>query len=102
MTSNRAGRPSRARQTVEQRSAAPLLWLHQLPAWLLPLLAVGLLIAGLAAGGWGGAIALAGLAAVLGWLAALSWPRLSGQGRLLRVISVGCVLLVAVLRGLRG
>lgn len=86
---------------MEQRSAAPLLWLHQLPAWLLPLLAVGLLIAGLAAGGWGGAAALAGLAAVLGWLAALSWPRLSGQGRLLRVISVGCVLLVAVLRGLR-
>jgi hypothetical protein len=92
--------PDRARQAIEQRSAAPLLWLHQLPAWLLPLLAVGLLVAGLAIGGLGGAIALAGLAVVLGWLAALSWPRLSAPGRLLRVMSVGCVLLLAVLRGM--
>ena len=91
---------SPARASIEQRSATPLLWLHQLPAWLLPVLAVVLLVTGLAAGGWGGAIALCGLAAVLGWLAVLSWPRLSAQGRLLRLAVVAAVLVVAVLRAL--
>jgi Family of unknown function (DUF6703) len=77
-----------------------LLWMHQLPAWLPPVLAVALLVIGLAVSGWGGAIALAGLAAVLGWLAMLSWPRLSAQGRLLRLASVAVALAVAVVRGL--
>ena len=91
---------SPARASIEQRSATPLLWLHQLPAWLLPVLAVALLVIGLAVGGWGGAIALCGLAAVLGWLAVLSWPRLSAQGRVLRVAAVAAVLVVALLRAL--
>lgn len=91
-----------ARQAIEQRSATTLLWLHQLPRWLLPVLAAALLVTGLAVGGWGGAIALLGVAAVLGWLAAVSWPRLPAQGRLLRVCAVGLVVLAAVLRGLRG
>ena len=88
------------RSSLEQRSATPLLWLHQLPRWTLPVLAVVLLVAGLAAGGWGGAVALCGLAAVLGWLAVLSWPRLPRQGRLLRVIVVAAVLAIAVVRAL--
>jgi hypothetical protein len=91
---------SPARASIEQRSATPVLWLHQLPTWLLPLLAVALLVTGLAVSGWGGAAALAGLAVVLGWLAALSWPRLSTQGRLLRLATVAAVLVVAVLRGM--
>ncbi len=91
---------SPARASIEQRSATPLLWLHQLPAWLLPVLAVVLLVTGLAVGGWGGAIALCGLAGVLGWLAVLSWPRLSAQGRLLRLATVAAVLVVALLRAL--
>jgi hypothetical protein len=91
---------SPARASVEQRSATPLLWLHQLPAWLLPVLAVALLVTGLAVGGWGGAIALGGLAVVLGWLAMLSWPRLPARGKLLRLSAVAVVVLVAVLRGL--
>ena len=77
-----------------------MLWLHQLPTWLLPLLAVALLVTGLAVSGWGGAVALAGLAVVLGWLAALSWPRLPAQGRLLRLGAVAAVLVVAILRGM--
>ena len=93
---------SPARRTVEQRSATPLLWLHQLPRWLAPVLAVALLVTGLAAGEWAGAVALAGLAVVLAWLASLSWPHLSAQGRLLRVAVIGLVLLVAVFRGLHG
>ncbi len=92
--------PSPARASIEQRSATSLLWLHQLPTWLLPVLAVALLVTGLAVGGWGGAIALGGLAVVLGWLALLSWPRLPAQGRLLRLAAVAVVLVIAVLRGL--
>jgi hypothetical protein len=91
---------SPTRASVEQRSATPLLWLHQLPTWLLPVLAVALLVAGLAVSGWGGAAALAGLAVVLGWLALLSWPRLSAHGRLLRMAAVAAVLVIAVVRGM--
>lgn len=91
---------SPARASIEQRSATPLLWLHQLPVWLPPLLAVALLVTGFSEPGWGGAIALCGVAAVLGWLAALSWPRLSAQGRLLRLAAVAAVLAVAVIRAL--
>jgi len=115
VSSTRPGRPPRplprgdslftpdateSRQALEHRSATFLLWLHQLPVWLPPVLAAGLLVAGLAIGGVGGAIALGALAVVLGWLAALSWPRLSAQNRLLRVAVVGAVLVVAVIRGL--
>jgi hypothetical protein len=93
---------SPGRQAVEQRSATPLLWLHQLPVWLLPVLAIGLMVTGFAVKGIGGAIALVVLAVILGWLAAVSWPRLSAQSRLLRVIVVGAVLAAAVVRGLHG
>jgi hypothetical protein len=93
---------SPGRQAVEQRSATPLLWLHQLPVWMLPVLAVGLLVAGFAVKGIGGAIALVVLAVILGWLAAVSWPRLSAQSRLLRVVVVAAVLAAAAFRGLHG
>jgi hypothetical protein len=92
--------PSPARASVEQRSATTLLWLHQLPAWLPPVLAVALLLIGLAAGGWAGAIALFVLAAALGWLAIVSWPRLSAKGRVLRLAVVAAVAAIAVLRAL--
>jgi hypothetical protein len=78
-----------------------MLWLHQLPAWLIPVLAVVLLVTGLAVGGWGGAVALFALAAGLGWLAIVSWPRLPIAGRLLRIAVVGVVVVAALLRGLR-
>jgi hypothetical protein len=91
---------SPARQALERRSATSLLWLHQLPAWLLPVLAAGLLVAGFAMGGVGGAVALCGLAVVLGWLAAVSWPRLSAQGRLLRVFVVAAVVAIALVRAI--
>ncbi len=93
---------SPARASIEQRSATPLLWLHQLPAWLLPVLAVALLVTGLAVAGWAGAVALCVLASVLGWLAAVTWPRLTAPGRVLRVAMIGVVLAAAVLRGLHG
>jgi uncharacterized protein DUF6703 len=93
---------SPGRQAVEQRSATPLLWLHQLPVWVLPVLAIGLMVAGFAVKGIGGAIALVALALILCWLAAVSWPRLSAQSRLLRVVVVGAVLAAAAVRGLHG
>jgi hypothetical protein len=77
-----------------------LLWLHQLPVWLLPLLAVALLVTGLAVHGLAGAIALSGLAAALAWLAAISWPHLTPQARLLRVVVVCLVAAGAVYRAL--
>jgi hypothetical protein len=92
---------SRARQSVEQRSAAPLLFLRQLPPWLLPLILVVLLIAGLAWHGVVSAIALCGVAVVLGWLALLSWPRLSPAGRLGRTLVITLVLVVAVIQAVR-
>ena len=77
-----------------------MLWLHQLPPWLLPVLAVALLVTGLAVSGWGGAIALIAVAGLLGWLAAVSWPRLSARGRLARVLAVAAVIVFAIVRAL--
>jgi O-antigen ligase len=70
---------------LERRSAVPLVFLSRLPRWLPPLLLAALLIVALAAQGWLGALATGLLMVVLGWLAYLSWPRLSTPGRLLRV-----------------
>jgi hypothetical protein len=92
---------SRARQQAERRSAKPLLFLHQLPTWVAPLVLVGLLIAGLAVRGPGGAAALCGVAAVLGWLATLSWPQLSATGRLGRILGIAVVLALAGLQAAR-
>ncbi|HEY5359454.1 MAG TPA: DUF6703 family protein [Streptosporangiaceae bacterium] len=89
---------SRARQSVERRSAAPLLFLRQLPVWLMPLVLVVLLIAGLAVHGIAGALALCGVALVLGWLALVSWPRLSPAGRLARILVLALVLVGAVIQ----
>ena len=91
---------SPTREALERRSATSLLWLHQLPTWLLPVLAAGLLVVGLVIGGVGGAVALGGLAVMLGWFAAVSWPRLSANGRLLRVAVIGAVLAIGVFRAL--
>jgi hypothetical protein len=60
-----------------------------------------LLIAGLAVKGPGGGAALCGVALVLGWLAALSWPQLSAGGRAGRVVAVLIVLGLAGLQAAR-
>jgi len=92
---------SPARQAAERRSARPLIYLHQLPTWVAPLVMVALLVAGLAVKGPGGAVALFGVAAVLGWLASISWPRLSASGRLGRILGIGLVLALAGLQAVR-
>jgi hypothetical protein len=83
------------RRTVERWSAAPLVFLHQLPRWVLPLALVGLLIAGMIGTGWVGASALLVLAALLGWLAYLSWPSTPLSGRLLRIAAFILLVLLA-------
>src|ERR1700739_954865 len=83
-----------ARRRIERSSARPLVWLHPQPVWFPPVLVGGPLILGLAAPGGLGAAALVLVAAFLGWLASLSWPRLAPAGRLLRLASVAAVLIV--------
>jgi hypothetical protein len=92
---------SDARRTLEQSSARPLVLLHQLPVWVVPLLLAALLIAGLAVPGWIGAVALVLVAAFLGWLAAVSWARLTPSGRLLRVAAIAGLLVVAGIQAVR-
>jgi hypothetical protein len=76
---------------VERSSAKPLVLLHQLPAWLPPLVMLALLIAGLALPGWIGATALVLVAVLLGWLGYMSWPALA----------IACVLALAVIQAVR-
>jgi hypothetical protein len=84
------------RETAERRSAAPLLYLRQLPPWTVPVLSAVLLVAGLAIRGPGGAVALALLVLLLGWLACLSWPRLNPAGRMVRVLLLAALAALAV------
>ena len=69
--------------------------------WLVPLVLAGLLVTGLAVPGWLGALALVLVAAFLGWLAALSWPRLGPATRLLRVAAIVGLLVIAGIQAVR-
>ncbi len=116
MSTNRGGRQKRPlppgqalftpgatglRQSVERRSAAPLAYLRQLPALVPALVLAGLLVAGLAVRGPVGAAALCCLAAALGWLAFVSWPRLASGGRLGRAAAIACLLVLAAVQAAR-
>jgi hypothetical protein len=79
----------------------PLLYLGQLPRWVPGTVLAAAFVAGLAMGGWAGAVALCAVAAALGWLAYLSWPRLPRSGRLGRMITIGALLGLAVLLATR-
>ena len=92
---------SDARRSLERSSARPLVMLHQLPVWVLPIVLAGLLVTGLAVPGWLGAVALVLVAAFLGWLAALSWPRLGPGTRLLRVAAIVGLLVIAGIQAVR-
>jgi hypothetical protein len=86
---------------MERRSAAPLLFLRQLPAWLIPVLFAVLVFGGLIVRGPAGAVLLLLAAIFLGWLAAVSWPRLTPLGRAGRSAIVALVLVGAVIEALR-
>jgi len=72
------------RRAVERRSATLLVFLYQLPRWILPIVMVALLLA-----------VLPVLAFIL-WLAYLSWPSLGTVARLMRVALGAFVTLLAL------
>ncbi|MEW9534513.1 DUF6703 family protein [Microbispora sp. NPDC049125] len=86
------------RRSVEQRSAAPLVFLFQLPRWLVPLAMVVLLLGGLVLPDWRGAVVVAPVLVFVVWLAYLSWPSLRPSGRLLRVALVTFLVLLTATR----
>ncbi|MQA98339.1 MAG: hypothetical protein GEV11_28455 [Streptosporangiales bacterium] len=90
-----------ARAAVERRSATPLLYLHQMPRWVMPVLLAALMLAGLAARGPVGALALTLVAAFLGWLGYLSWPSLTPGKRAIRLITTVALLGLAVVQLVR-
>ena len=92
---------SPSREAMERRSAAPLVFLRQLPPWLIPVLFAVLVFGGLTVRGPLGGVLLALAAVFLGWLAAVSWPRLSPGGRAGRTAVVAGILVVAVIVALR-
>jgi hypothetical protein len=85
------------RRRVEQRSSAALSRLSRFPTWLPLVVVLALTVAGLTIRGPLGALFLLVLAAVIGLLCYLSWPVLSGNARLVRVL-VLALLLAAVIR----
>jgi Family of unknown function (DUF6703) len=89
------------RRGIERRSAAPLVFLHGLPKWVLPLALLAALIAGFTVPGAAGGAALAAVAVILGWWAYLSWPMLAAPARLLRCATIVAVLAIAVIQVVR-
>jgi glycerol-3-phosphate acyltransferase PlsY len=86
------------RRRIERRSAAPLVFLHDLPKWILPLVLLAALIVGFTVRGWIGGAALAAIAVFLGWFSYLSWPSLAASGRLLRGVVIAAVLALAIIQ----
>lgn len=80
------------------RSQLLLARLHALPRLTVPALVLVLTVAGLMAPPVIGVACLVVLAAFLGWLASLGWPRLDPTGRLLRVLVVGLLVGAAIAR----
>ena len=87
-----------ARATLERLSVGPLLVMHSLPGWLVPLLLAVLLLVGLGLPfAWAGLVLLVP-GVFLGWLLALSWPVIGTFGRIMRLVVVVAIIGVAVLR----
>ncbi len=92
---------SPTRQATERYSARLLLFLHQLPSWVAPVVLAVLLVAGLAVKGPGGAVALCTVAVVIGWLGSVSWPRLTASSRAGRLLAIAVVVGVAAYQATR-
>jgi len=89
------------RQSIERLSLRPAAYLRALPRWLPPAVIALLFVGGLAVRGWGGAVMLLIVTAFLAWLAALSWPGLQPQTRLLRVVALAALLALCAWQALR-
>lgn len=80
------------RASVERRSATLLVFLHRLPRWVPLVLMLALLTAALLIKGVLGAVFLVALAAILVWLAFVSWPMLKPGDRAFRILAIVVVL----------
>ena len=93
---------SPSRRDAFERVSFPLLQtLHSLPRWLVVVTPAILLFVGLVASGpfrWIGGLLLLFTAALLGWLTALSWPRVAGAQKFIRVVIVLALVGMAVLK----
>jgi len=86
------------RREVERRSATLLVFLSHQPKLLVPLVSLLLLIGGLALPNVLGAVCLALLALLVGWLTYLSWPVVVGPARAVRMATLGLLLVLIVSR----
>ena len=80
---------------MERFSARPLVFLTQLPRWVLLLVVLGLLVSGFAVPGLIGRSPAAG-GHPLGWLAYLSWPSINTSGRAGRIVALACMVVIVV------
>ncbi|MGI5203092.1 DUF6703 family protein [Spirillospora sp. CA-108201] len=96
----RGERATGLRAAVERRSAAPVVFLHRMPRWVLLAAVFALLVVGMAGSGWVAAAGLLVLAAALGWFAYLNWPSLDGSGRVLRLAALAVLVGFALGRGI--
>lgn len=72
-----------------------LVLLHRLPRWVPLMLMLALLMAALLLKGVLGAVFLVALAAILVWLAFMSWPALRPGDRAFRILTIVLVLVGA-------
>ena len=86
------------RSQVERTSRPLLLRLHAWPRPVLPLVTLVLVMAGVLAPAAVGLVALLVVALFVSWIAYLSWPTVSGPGRLVRVAMVGLLVVLALTR----
>lgn len=90
------------RRRIEAASVPVLRRLAGYPRWLLAAV-VGLLLAvALVTGRWWSTLLLVPVLAVLGWLAYLAWPRLSGGERAVRLIVLGALTAWLLVRAAGG
>lgn len=90
--------PSPARAKVERGSMPLLMRLAQLPRWLVVIVLLALVIAGLVLRGPAGAAVLLLVGALAAWLLVLSWPALGPGARSARVL---VIVLIAVDAGIK-
>ena len=84
------------RGAVERRSAPVLTWLAQRPKVLLPLVSIALLAGGFLGPPVVAVPLLLVLLALVAWLTYLSWPAVQGGARVVRVATLGLLLLAVV------
>ena len=86
------------RDQVERRSAVFVVFLRSLPKPVPGLVVLALVALGLRGPVALGVAALLLVALLLGWLLYLSWPRLPGAGRAIRLVVIAIVLAGTVSR----